>query len=336
MVKRTPILRALAGVAILSVSACSTPVSPTPIVSLLGISCPASVVAQSVDGRPVPVAYPAPVVTGGSQPIASACTPSSGSMFSVGSTPVTCTARDSRQQTATCGFSITVDQVPRLSATRFLAFGDSITAGVIAQSCPFGGGPTGLFGLNDTALLWADLNASPGKSYPDVLSQRLSSRYVAQSFTVANEGLPSERAVEGVLRFPQALASVNPDVVLLLEGVNDVHGGASAIPGVISSLRTMIRSARQRGATVFVSTILPERPRACRAYDEQDGVDDISAANLQIRSLAASEQAVLVDLHPQFLPQLSTWLGLDGLHPNEDGYVAMAQAFFTAIRARFE
>jgi lysophospholipase L1-like esterase len=43
-----------------------------------------------------------------------------------------------------------------------------------------------------------------------------------------------------------------------------------------------------------------------------------------------------VDLHPQFVPQLATWLGLDGLHPNETGYAAMAQTFFDVIRARLE
>lgn len=87
-------------------------------------------------------------------------------------------------------------------------------------------------------------------------------------------------------------------------------------------------AARQSGAMVLLATILPERQGACRAYDYQDGIDDISPANMQIRTLASSEGAVLVDLHRQFVPNTSTWLGLDGLHPNETGYAAMAQAFF--------
>jgi lysophospholipase L1-like esterase len=316
---------------------CSTPVTPTPPPATLAISCPVAPAAQSLDGKPVIVTYPAPVTTGGEGQVATTCTPPTGSSFAVGSTPVTCTARDSRQHTASCTFVASVTQVPRLRATRFLAFGDSITAGVIATTCPFNGPPTGLALLADTAQLRADLDASPGLSYPDVLNRQLSLRYAAQSFTMMNEGLPNERAVEGAVRLPGVLSSSLPEVVMLLEGVNDLNnGGSTAIPGVISALRTMIRDSRQRGATVMVSTILPERQGACRAYDYLDGVDDISAANVQIRALVNSEGAVLVDLHPLFVPQLTTWIGLDGLHPNESGYAAMAQAFSNVIRTRFE
>lgn len=174
-------------------------------------------------------------------------------------------------------------------------------------------------------------------SYPDVLAKQLSLRYATQSFTMVNEGVPNEKAIEGAVRFSSVLSLSLPQVVLLLEGVNDINSaGASAAPGVVSSLRSMIRAARQTGATVLLGTILPERPNACRAYDYLDGVDDISTTNTQIRMLAASEGAILVDLHPQFAPQLAAWLGLDGLHPNEMGYAAMAQAFFDTVRPRLE
>lgn len=314
---------------------CSTPVTPTPLT--LAITCPVASAAQSFDGRPVVVTYPAPIATGGDGTVTTACTPPTGSSFAVGSTPATCTARDSRQQTASCTFVASVTQVPRLKATRFLAFGDSITAGVIAQTCPFGGPPTGLARLNDTAQLWTELNESPGVSYPDVLAKQLSLRYATQTFTMVNEGMPNERAVEGAVRLRGVLSSSLPEVVMLLEGVNDLNsGGSTAIPQVINSLRSMIRDSQQRGATVLVSTILPQRQGACRAYDYVDGVDDISTTNAQIRTLASGEGALLVDLHPLFVPQITTWLGLDGLHPSDRGYAAMAQAFFDATRSKLE
>jgi hypothetical protein len=144
-----------------------------------------------------------------------------------------------------------------------------------------------------------------------------------QSFTMVNEGEPNGNRRGGSRALPPRARLSLPEVVMLSEGVNDLNmGGTSAIPGVIASLRTMIRTARQRGATVFVSTILPERQGACRAYDYLDGVEDISATTVHIRTLASVEGAVLVDLHPLFVAQLTTWLGLDGLHPNETGYAA--------------
>src|SRR5204863_9954577 len=84
----------------------------------------------------VAVHYPLPTVTGGAQPVSIACTPPSGSMFSVGTASVGCTARDAKQQTASCSFNVTVASPPKLSAMKFVAFGDSITEGQLDPPCP--------------------------------------------------------------------------------------------------------------------------------------------------------------------------------------------------------
>jgi lysophospholipase L1-like esterase len=65
-------------------------------------------------------------------------------------------------------------------------------------------------------------------------------------------------------------------------------------------------------------------------------VDNIVTANAAIRALAASENAILVDLYPAFQGQVETLLTFDGLHPNETGYARMADVFFEVIRARLE
>jgi len=316
----------------LCVSSCSNnnPVTPSPAPAL-SIACPAPSPTQSLDGKPVIVTYSPPVTSGGEGLVTTTCTPATSTLFSVGTTSVTCAAHDTRQHTATCAFPVSVTQVPRLSATRFLAFGDSMTAGVIATACRNGSPPTGLFWPDERTLL--RLDESPGRSYPSVLANLLSQRYAPQSFTMVNEGQSGESATDGAVRFPRVLASTLPEVVLLLEGVNDINNlHADGIPSVVTSLRSMIRAARQRGATVLVSTLLPQRPGACRA----DGVDDVIPANLQLRPMVSAEGAVLVDLYPQFVPNTTTWLGLDGLHPNEAGYGAMAQGFLDAIRGRLE
>ena len=70
------------------------------------ISCP-SPVLTSTDGKAVPVSLLA-ASTGGVQPVAVACTPPSGSLFSVGTTPFTCTATDAVKQTAACSSTVVV------------------------------------------------------------------------------------------------------------------------------------------------------------------------------------------------------------------------------------
>ena len=240
---------------------------------------------------------------------------------------------------------------PRLSATKFLAFGDSITAGTIPTTCSGGAPPvsqcttplrlplTLTDRLLDIRQLRADLNTSSA-SYPLKLAASLASRYTAQPIVVVNEGEPGETATDGATRLPQVLTMQAPEVLLLMEGVNDIHrpgrSQAASVGPLVQALRTMTRDARSRGIQVFVGTLLPEDRCGCRAFDFVDGRDDIVTANIQIRAMAASEGAFLVDLHPGFAGQTVTLLSFDGLHPNETGYAKMAEMFFDAIRQRLE
>lgn len=316
--------------------------SPTaPASPVLTISCPAAQTAQSLDGNPVVVNFPNPTVSGGEGVSSTTCTPASGSRFAVGMSSVTCTAQDTKKQTATCAFPVTVTKVPRLSATRFMAFGDSMTEGFV-QTCPgvrtFTHSLTAI--LNDMASLRTV--RPPGYSavsYPVKLQSMLSLRYAAQSITVINEGSGSETAAFGATQFPGVLNQDQPQVVLLLEGINDIHGSvpqSSAIPIVTSSLRSMVQEAKRRGVFVILATLLPERKGSCRSFDWDDGIEDVVPADTQIRSLALSENVPLVDMYPAFAPALDTLLGADGLHPSEAGYQKMADLFYAAITQRLE
>ena len=315
----------------------TTPTGPIPV-----ISCPASATGQSVDGSAVAVTFAPPIVSGGTAPVTTSCTPSA---FPVGTTKATCTARDAKQQVASCTFAVTVVKVPQLAATKFVAFGDSITSGVVATSCPVGGGvscaaPT--LGsrwtqqIDDLRLLYPTLGEESPVAYPRQLQTMLSARFAAQTITMVNEGSPGEFIAEGKARLPSTLTRGAPQVLLLQEGANDLNQARPSISSLVSDLRAMVQEGRRRGLDVFVGTALPQRPLACRGYDFCDGVADVVPLNAQIRTMVVAEGAVLVDLFPLFEGQTLTLLGLDGLHPNEAGYQRMADAFFMAIRQRFE
>src|SRR5207245_3460837 len=72
--------------------------------------CPASQVVESTGPSGAPVSYVSPTVSdncGGA--IVGSCTPSSGSVFPLGSTLTTCNATDaSPRNTSTCNFTVTV------------------------------------------------------------------------------------------------------------------------------------------------------------------------------------------------------------------------------------
>src|SRR5207247_1531394 len=134
---------------------------------------------------------PSPTVLGGAAPVTIACTPGSGALFPVGTTSVSCTARDARQHLASCSFLVSIMRLPQLAATRFLAYGDSITAGELDTLC----GSTTTFGLGYLeALQNAPRVFDPGRAYPTKLQSLLAARYTAQTITIVNAGLSAERA----------------------------------------------------------------------------------------------------------------------------------------------
>jgi lysophospholipase L1-like esterase len=269
----------------------------------------------------------------GDPPVNITCSSASGALFPLGSTLITCTARDAKQRVATCDFEIQVKAAPpgpRLSATKFMAFGDSIAEGVTSTCVR----TNSLMTFAETMLVLPKAANDPW-TYPNVLQALLRSRYSAQTPTVANRGLAGESVASGATRLPGALSADTPEVLLLQEGANDINQGVPPT-AIGASLTTMVREARTRGVHVLLGTLLPQRPLgvggSCRGF----GADNVTAANTQIRSVASAEGATLVDLHQVFSPDIGILIGPDGLHPSEAGYAKIADAFFDAIKSRFE
>jgi len=287
----------------------TSPAPPPPPVGSPSITCPAPVTFDSLDGTTV-VNYPAPTVTGGSEPVQSSCTVPSGTPFPPGSTDVICTATDAVGRAASCTFQVIVRVAYKLKGTKFLAFGDSFTEGDVEPPRTF-------------AIM-------PNVAYPKVLQDLLVARYFTQTPTVTPAGVSGELASDGSARLRDLLLQgPPPDALLLLEGLNDINmAGEASIPNLIEGLKADIRYAKSAGVqVVFLSTLLPEDVFA---------KDAIEPANDAIRDLATREGAVLVDTWAAFVGKTSTLLGVGGVHPTEAGHQVIAQTFFDAIKANFE
>jgi len=240
---------------------------------------------------------------------------------------VTCKATDGLNRTAECSFPVTVSKLATLSRTRFLAFGDSVTSGEVTF-------PVGSTSLHGAGAITKQV-VVPSAAYPTILAKTLQGRYPSQAeqIVVANYGLGGERTVEARNRYFQALSIVRPEVVLLMEGYNDIPGGANgAASAAASEIEIMAAEARLRGMRVFIGTALPPRPGGNRAIGEIYVID----WNNRMRTVAARQGAVLVDLYTPILPEVTRYIGVDGLHPNEAGYAKIADLFFQAIQATLE
>lgn len=314
---------AVVAMTVLAAACGDEPTAPTPPPATpLSLACPAPLSVLSASTLGTAVTYNTPVAAGGQSPVAVSCAPISGQLFAPGTTTVTCTATDAVSITARCSFTVTVTVPPRVSRTRYLAFGDSITAGEV--TVPLFGGLDGGPGQYRQIVV-------PAASYPTVLDGLLSARYAAQTIRVTNAGKPGETTVDGLVRFRTLLATDRPEVLLLLDGHNDLGSTAQALEGY-NSLVTMVREAKAAGIRVFLATLVP----SIAGRQRSQPMALLLQYNDAIRALAASENVVLVDLYTQMLPEVTTLIGVDGLHPNEAGYTRMANLFFAAIRADLE
>jgi lysophospholipase L1-like esterase len=123
-------------------------------------------------------------------------------------------------------------------------------------------------------------------------------------------------------------------VVLIMEGTNDLTTHDSlTIPRAIAGLRQMIRDAKGRSVRPYLATIPPMNPQGFRG--SVYSWDLVPSFNDNVRALALSEGVTLVDVYQGFNNNLSL-LGIDGVHPNADGYAKIADVFYTAIKTTLE
>lgn len=215
---------------------------------------------------------------------------------------------------------------PQLKRTRFMAFGDSVTAGEITLP---------VMGLTPKGFPNSTLIQVPAVSYPTVLTSLLTARYASQSqaIGVANQGLGAEKAEFALPRFIAAFDATRPEVVLLMEGYNDIccGNGEVGLGAMETGITAMAAEAKSRGARVFIATLSP-------ATFGDRFINEVQkdAANARLRDIATSEGAYLVDIFGTLLPDLTANIGIDGMHPTELGYRRIAEAFLAAIQADLE
>lgn len=207
---------------------------------------------------------------------------------------------------------------PTLRITRILAFGDSMTAGTVSL-----------------APLLYGFDAGLPQSYPNKLQTLLGARYSAQTLSVFNFGIPGNKATQPGERdrLARAIRECSPELVILLEGANDLNNVTGSVNAYIDSIagamEDMVREAQGRGLPVFVSTLPEQRP----GQPNTQNAALVPRYNSTLSSMCSKKGATLVDLYAMFPVSL---IGRDGLHPTEAGYDKFAEIFLEAIRQQYE
>jgi lysophospholipase L1-like esterase len=188
-----------------------------------------------------------------------------------------------------------------------VAFGDSITEG-----------------LRSTA--------NTNRRWPDVLAARLAALPPARQLGVANVGISGNRVwVGGGATNPSALARMDQDVlvrsgvtdVIVLLGINDISGGATA-GDVIAALRQVIVRAHTRGVRIHGGTLTPFGNASDAREQQRLAVNEWIRTSGEFDGVVDFDAAVRDPANPRRM--LAAYDSGDSLHPSDAGYAAMGNA----------
>ena len=147
-------------------------------------------------------------------------------------------------------------------------------------------------------------------------------------------GIGGQTTPQMLVRFRQDVIALQPAVVVILAGTNDIAGntGPSTLEMIEDNLASMAELARANGIQVVLSSVLPVYD-----YPWRPGLEPapkIVALNAWMKQYAASHGAVYLDYHSAMADErqgMRADLASDGVHPNEAGYRIMAPLAERAI-----
>jgi lysophospholipase L1-like esterase len=149
-------------------------------------------------------------------------------------------------------------------------------------------------------------------------------------------GISGQTTPQMLVRFRQDVVALQPKVVVILAGTNDIAGntGPSTIEMIEDNMASMAEIAKANHIRVVLSSVLPVYDYPWRPGLEPAG--KIVALNAWLRSYAAAHGATYLDYHSAMADErqgLKAALTYDGVHPNEAGYRVMASLAEPAIEA---
>ncbi len=154
-----------------------------------------------------------------------------------------------------------------------------------------------------------------------------------------NRGISGQTTPQMLLRFRQDVIALQPKVVVILAGTNDIAGntGPATQEMILDNLKSMAELARANEIGVVLSSVLPAHD-----YPWRPGLEPhkkIPALNRAIEKYAKDNDIVYLDYYSAMANSqngLDPELAADGVHPTKKGYELMAPLAETAIHQAME
>ncbi len=157
---------------------------------------------------------------------------------------------------------------------------------------------------------------------------------------IFDNGIEGTRSSDGSARISLAMRRIDPAYTLILYGTNDWNASqcrTSADPPceTVGHLRNIVQTVKSFGGLPILGTIIPVNTGFDGRAPESRNVW-VSDVNDRLRVMAAEEGTRVADLHRAFMASVPDFhtLFVDHVHPNDQGYAIMADAWFEAITTR--
>jgi lysophospholipase L1-like esterase len=151
-----------------------------------------------------------------------------------------------------------------------------------------------------------------------------------------NRGISGQTTPQMLLRFRQDVIGVQPKVVVLLAGTNDIaqNTGPISLEQIMANIISMAEMAKANNIRVLLGSVLP-----ANYYEWSPRIEakrQIAALNLMIQRYAVKSGAVYVDYYSAMVDEKKGMRdGLsndkDGVHPNMAWYKVMEPIVEKAI-----
>jgi lysophospholipase L1-like esterase len=141
-----------------------------------------------------------------------------------------------------------------------------------------------------------------------------------------NRGIGGQTTPQMLLRFRQDVIDLNPKVVVILAGINDIaeNTGPISLEDIAKNLESMVQLSLANEITPVLCSVLPANSFPWR--QRITPTESVIELNRMLREMAEDYKVPYVDYYNPMVDDkkgLKPEWGYDPVHPNEEGYKVM-------------
>lgn len=155
-----------------------------------------------------------------------------------------------------------------------------------------------------------------------------------QEHGFVNRGIGGQTTPQMLLRFRQDVIDLNPKMVVILAGINDIaeNTGPISLAEIAANIESMVQLAQANGVVPVLCSVIPANSFPWR--QRIDPTEKVVELNGMLKQMAKTYELAYIDYYRAMVDAQkglrSDW-GYDPVHPNEAGYAVMEPLLLSVL-----